>query len=247
MTALTDRFTRAVDYARIAHAAQVRKGSGIAYLYHPLAVASLVIEFGGNEDQAIAGLLHDVIEDCGQAHSAIIRAQFGNPVATIVEACTDGTAEGKAAHSGPEAKRKDWMRRKLTYIAHLDQAADDTLLVSACDKLHNARAIVQDLEAGQDVFARFTGTRDGTLAYYYSLAKLFEDRGISVAPQLGTVVRRMLELADCPAPVTLAELASQGMRSPTRKSKLQPFLDSGAMVEDDSEDGIAFVPLEPKR
>jgi (p)ppGpp synthase/HD superfamily hydrolase len=209
MTVLTDRFTRAVDYARIAHATQVRKGSGIPYLYHPLAVASLVIEFGGNEDQAIAGLLHDVVEDCGQAHAAVIRERFGDDVATIVEGCTDGTAEGKASHSDPEAKWKDWMRRKLAYVAHLDEASDDTLLVSACDKLHNARAIVHDLQAGHDVFARFTGKRDGTLAYYHSLAKLFEDRNVPAASQLVTAVCQMLELADCAAPATLPELAAQ--------------------------------------
>ncbi len=106
MTALTDRFARAVDYARIAHAAQVRKGSGIPYVYHPLAVASLVIEFGGNEDQAIVAVLHDVVEDCGQAHAAIIRAQFGNAVADIVEACTDGTAEGKPRTQIPTPNAK---------------------------------------------------------------------------------------------------------------------------------------------
>jgi (p)ppGpp synthase/HD superfamily hydrolase len=247
MNVLTDRFTRAVDYARIAHAAQVRKGSGIPYLYHPLAVASLVIEFGGNEDQAIAGLLHDVVEDCGQAHVAVIRERFGDEVATIVEACTDGTAEGKASHSDPDGKWKDWMRRKLAYIAHLDEASDDTLLVSACDKLHNARAIVQDLEEGHDVFARFTGKRDGTLAYYHSLAKLFEDRKVSAASQLMAVVRRMLELAGCAAPATLPALAAERTHSPSLKSKLQPLLDSGAMIEDDSIDGIAFVPLGPNQ
>ena len=74
MTVLTDRFTRAVDYARIAHTAQVRKGSQMPYLYHPIAVASLVIEFGGSEDQAIAGLLHDVVEDCGAAHAAFAQS-----------------------------------------------------------------------------------------------------------------------------------------------------------------------------
>lgn len=73
MTALTDRFSRAVDYARIAHAAQFRKGSSIPYIYHLLGVASLVIEFGGNKDQAIAGLLHDTLEDCGETHGAVMR------------------------------------------------------------------------------------------------------------------------------------------------------------------------------
>jgi (p)ppGpp synthase/HD superfamily hydrolase len=246
MTALSERFTRAVDYARIAHATQVRKGSGIPYLYHPLAVASLVIEFGGNEDQAIAGLLHDVVEDCGQAHAAIIREQFGDEVAAIVEACTDGTAEGKASHSDPQAKRKDWMRRKLAYIAHLNDASDNTLLVSACDKLHNARAIVQDLEAGHDVFERFTGKRDGTLAYYYSLAKLFDERRVPSARPFIAVVQRMLELAECATPAMLSELANAQLR-PSPKSKLQPFLDSGEMIEDDGTDGIGFFPLDPDK
>lgn len=121
-----------------------------------------MIEFGGSEDQAIAGLLHDVIEDCGEAHELIIRAQFGHAVADIVRACTDGTAEGKATHATHEAKREDWMARKRAYLAHLECAQDDVLLVSGCDKLHNARAIVQDLEdpeVGVKVFDRFTGGR----------------------------------------------------------------------------------------
>ena len=146
MTVLTERFTHAVDHARVAHAAQVRKGSNIPYLYHLLGVASLVMEFGGNEDQAIAGLLHDTIEDCGAEHEQLIRTQFGDAVADIVVACTDGTAEGKSSLVDAEAKKRDWMQRKLTYLAHLADAPDAILLVSACDKLHNARAIVQDME-----------------------------------------------------------------------------------------------------
>ena len=198
MTVLTDRFSRAVDYARIAHAAQVRKGSDIPYLYHLLGVASLVIEFGGNEDQAIAGLLHDTIEDCGAAHEQMIRAQFGDAVAKIVVDCTDGTAEGKASHTDPEAKRRDWVERKQKYLAHLKEADEQTLLVSACDKLHNARAIVQDMQdpnVGTRVFDRFTGRRDGTLGYYQSLAEIFSSSGVKVAPVLDAAVARMHELA----------------------------------------------------
>jgi hypothetical protein len=119
MIALTDRFSRAVDYARIAHAAQFRKGSSIPYIYHLLGVTSVVIEFGGSEDQAIAGLLHDTLEDCGASHEAVIRAQFGDAVADIVKDCTDGTAEGKAGHTDPDAKRRDWIERKRAYLAHL--------------------------------------------------------------------------------------------------------------------------------
>jgi len=197
MTALTDRFTRAVDYARIAHAAQCRKGSNIPYLYHLLGVASLVIEFGGNEDQVIAGLLHDTIEDCGAEHEAAIHAQFGEAVADIVKDCTDGTAEGKASHTDAEAKRRDWIERKLAYLAHLKEAPDATLLVSACDKLHNARAIVQDLEdpdVGTGVFERFTGGRDGTLGYYQALAEIFSARNVPAARVLDATVEWMHEL-----------------------------------------------------
>lgn len=197
MAVLTDRFTRAVDYARLAHAAQFRKGSGIPYLYHLLGVASLVIEFGGDEDQAIAGLLHDVVEDGGDAHRVLVRATFGDRVADIVEACTDGSAESKAAHTDPDAKRRDWQARKLAYLAHLQHADPDTLLVSGCDKLHNARAIVQDLQdpaVGRGVFDRFTGGREGTLGYYHALAQLFLDRDIAVARVLDSVVAQMHDL-----------------------------------------------------
>jgi (p)ppGpp synthase/HD superfamily hydrolase len=198
MTVLTDRFTRAVDYARIAHAAQVRKGTNIPYITHLLSVATLVIEYGGTEDQAIAGLLHDTIEDCGEAHEAMIRAQFGDGVADIVRACTDGTAEGKASHTDAEAKRRDWMERKRAYLAHLADASDEVLLVSACDKLHNARAVVQDLEdpvVGMKVFERFKGGVEGTLGYYQSLCEILTRRGVRAARQLGAVVERMHHLA----------------------------------------------------
>ena len=207
MTVLTDRFTRAVDYARIAHAAQVRKGTTIPYITHLLGVASLVIEYGGTEDQAIAGLLHDTIEDCGEAHEAMIRAQFGDGVADIVRACTDGTAEGKASHTDAEAKRRDWMARKRAYLAHLADASDEVLLVSGCDKLHNARAVVQDLEnpvVGMKVFERFKGGVEGTLGYYQSLCEILSRRAVRAAVQLEAVVERMHVLAGAKSRVALA-------------------------------------------
>lgn len=198
MTVITERFSRAVDYARIAHAVQVRKGSGIPYLYHLLGVASLAIEFGGSEDQAIAALLHDTLEDCGAHHEPIIRRDFGDTVADIVVACTDGTAEGKAGHTDPEAKKRDWYARKHAYLAHLAHTPDQVVLVSACDKLHNARAIVQDLEdpgVGAQVFDRFTGGQDGTLGYYQSLCDIFLQRGAVNARVLDVAVDRMHMLA----------------------------------------------------
>lgn len=194
MSPLTERYTRAVDYARVAHAAHYRKGSGIPYIYHLLAVSSLVIEFGGSEDQAIAGLLHDVIEDCGADHGPRIRAGFGDNVARIVIACTDGTAEEKSEHADAEAKRLDWVRRKQAYLTHLAEADDEVLLVSGCDKLHNARAIVQDLEdpsVGGQVFERFTGRREGTLWYYRSLQGIFAARAAATSAVIRSAVDRM--------------------------------------------------------
>lgn len=198
MEPITERFIQAVDYARIAHAGQVRKGTTIPYLTHLLGVAALVIEHGGTEDQAIAGLLHDVLEDCGASHEPVIRTRFGDAVANIVLACTDGTAEGKAGHTDPTARRQDWLDRKHAYLAHLEVEPEAVLLVSGCDKLHNARAIVSDLEdrqVGTAVFARFTGGRAGTLGYYQSLANVFSRRGAPMAAQLDMAVARMHQLA----------------------------------------------------
>jgi len=197
-TILSSCFIDAVDYARIQHAEQTRKGSGIPYIYHLLGVSSLVLEYGGDEDQAIAGLLHDVIEDCGSKHESIIRKRFGDRVADIVLACTDGTEESKAEATTPEAKFENWRRRKLAYLKHLRREKPDALLVSCCDKLHNARAIVTDLESpkiGRVVFERFTAKRDGTLRYYQSISEIFTKRKTKPAAALEAVVARMHVLA----------------------------------------------------
>jgi (p)ppGpp synthase/HD superfamily hydrolase len=206
MTAITRRFTDAVEYARIAHAAQVRKGSNIPYLYHLLGVASLVLEHDGSEDQAIAALLHDVLEDCGAGHEPVIRAQFGDIVADIVLACTDGTHETKGSVA-PQDKAANWRQRKLAYIAALETKPDHALLVSGCDKLHNARAIVGDLErptVGRAVFDRFTGGRDGTLGYYAALSQVMRRRDAKVAGALEAEVARMHRLAGAEAQEVLA-------------------------------------------
>lgn len=194
MTILTRRFTDAVDYARIAHAPQFRKGSGIPYIYHLLGVASLVLEYGGSEDQAIAGLLHDVLEDCGAGHEGSIRAQFGDRVADIVVACTDGTVEGKAAAQTAGTRYDHWRERKLAYLDHLRQVPESVLLVSGCDKLHNARAILGDLEnpeVGVVVFDRFTAKRDGTLGYYQALAEILTARNAPMARAFDDTVARI--------------------------------------------------------
>lgn len=197
MTTLSPRFTQAVEYARVAHAAQFRKGTSIPYLYHLLGVSSLVLEYGGSEDQAIAGLLHDVIEDCGKAHEAQIRAQFGDTVADIVKDCTDGSAESKNTPASAEARLADWTARKQAYLKHLSTVSATSMLVSGCDKLHNARAILIDLEGetGVAVFDRFTAQRDGILRYYASIGRIFARHQAPMAAALERVVTRIHQLA----------------------------------------------------
>jgi GTP pyrophosphokinase len=192
---LTTRFDEALQLAADLHRVQTRKGGAIPYLSHLLGVASLVIEYGGDEDLAIAGLLHDVLEDCGAQHADQIRQRFGDRVLRIVEACTDGTPN-------PNGQKGPWQERKQAYLEHLASAAEDALLVSACDKLHNARAIASDLASGQDVFARFKGGRDGTLWYYRNLLGIFEDRLGREAPlaiELRWTINRMLLARDAEA------------------------------------------------
>jgi len=134
---LTARFSEAVRWASHLHADQCRKGTHIAYVSHLLAVSSLVLEDGGTEEEAIAGVLHDAIEDRG-ASEAEIRARFGSPVAEIVVECTDG--------GGPR-DASDWKPRKQAYLDRLggDDVSDGALRVSSADKLHNARSILSDL------------------------------------------------------------------------------------------------------
>lgn len=198
MTTLSPLFSTAVDYARSAHAAQFRKGTTIPYLYHLLGVASLVLEYGGNEDQAIAGLLHDVLEDCGAVHEQAIGEQFGAAVLKIVKDCTDGTLEGKADAVTAGTAIDHWRRRKLAYLAHLEHVEMSSLLVSGSDKLHNARAILGDLEdarVGPAVFERFTAGREGTLRYYQSLSEIFSRRQAPMSSALEITVARMHYLA----------------------------------------------------
>lgn len=187
----------AVEMAERAHAGQQRKGARIPYIAHPLAVASLVLDHGGDTEQAIAALLHDVIEDGGASFAGEIEKQFGKRVLALVDACTDGTAEDKAKVKTPEAKHTDWQERKRRYLDRLKTEGNDALLVTACDKLHNARAIVTDLEqVGSAVFDRFTAGREGTLWYYDSTLEILRERESSVAEPLAVALARMHELSE---------------------------------------------------
>lgn len=164
------RIGAAVSLAAQLHTDQVRKGTSIPYLAHLLAVASLVMEHGGDEDQTIAALLHDAIEDSGLQAEALIREQFGDRVTAIVWGCTDGVPN-------QAGQKLDWGDRKRQYLQHLETAEPDILLVSACDKLHNARSILSDLEIhGLGLFDRFKAGQAGTLWYYEQLAQLFQAR-----------------------------------------------------------------------
>lgn len=186
---LTERFVAALALAVEAHDGQLRKGTQIPYVSHPMAVASLALEFGAEEDQAIAALLHDVLEDGGADYAPRIQASFGPRVLALVQACTDGVADRTGA-------KPPWAQRKQAYLAHLADAPDEVLMVSGADKLHNARAIVADLQqVGPAVFQRFKAGRDGTLWYYQSLAQVFAKRQAKVAPLLAAEVQRMVSLA----------------------------------------------------
>jgi GTP pyrophosphokinase len=169
------RLASALAYAALIHGAQKRKGTTIPYVSHVMSVSALCMEFGGTEDQAIAALLHDALEDCGPQHEPVIRVNFGDRVADIVVDCTDGVADA-------QGKKADWRERKEAYLSHLGSVGADTLLVSACDKLHNARAIVADHRAGHDVFARFKAGKSGTLWYYGELVKALTARMGADAP-----------------------------------------------------------------
>jgi GTP pyrophosphokinase len=162
---LGPRFRRAFLFAADKHARQTRKASTIPYVAHLMGVASLVLEFGGDEDLAIAALLHDVVEDCGGAPMlAEVRRRFGARVARVVNGCTDSDTTPKPP----------WRERKGTYIRHLKSADAETRLVSAADKLNNVRSILADYRnVGESVWARFNGGREGTLWYYRALLEEF--------------------------------------------------------------------------
>ncbi|MET0475219.1 MAG: HD domain-containing protein [Mycobacterium sp.] len=166
---LTDRFDGALQYASELHRKQTRKGGDVPYLGHLLSVASLVIEGGGTEDQAIAGLLHDAVEDQGGAPIlAEIREKFGDGVATIVEECSDTD----------QVPKPPWKQRKQDYIDHLGSASEDTILVSLADKVDNARAILRDFRVlGKGLWDRFSQHDPQEHIWYYDeLLKVFKVR-----------------------------------------------------------------------
>ncbi|MBI5877515.1 MAG: HD domain-containing protein [Chloroflexi bacterium] len=185
---LTSRFSDALAYAAQLHGAQTRKGTHIPYIAHLLAVAGIVIEQGASEDEAIAALLHDAIEDQGgRVTAAEIRRRYGETVEQIVWGCTDAEVVPKPP----------WRTRKEAYLAHLPGASESVRLVSAADKLHNVRSISADYRTlGEGLWARFNGGKDGTLWYYRALVAAFRAAGGSpLVDELDRVVSELEGLA----------------------------------------------------
>lgn len=166
---LSPKFNEALNFAIHLHSAQKRKGTEIPYVSHLLIVAGLVLEYGGSEEEAIAAVLHDAVEDQGGRPTLErIRRLFGGAVADIVEGCSDTDVEQKP----------DWQPRKEAYLARLATESDSVRLVSAADKLHNASAILRDYrEVGERLWERFSGGREGTLWYYRSLVEAYRSGG----------------------------------------------------------------------
>jgi GTP pyrophosphokinase len=190
---LTERFSDALCFAARLHAGQTRKGTNIPYLAHLLAVASLVLEHGGGEDEAIAALLHDAIEDQAAQNGGAtalrseIVARFGREVGAIVDACTDAEVVPKPP----------WRARKEGYIRHMQETTSTSVhRVSCADKLHNARALVRDYrEQGERVWARFSETDPAQhLWYYRSLLHAYRSAGRAPHALVAELARTLDEL-----------------------------------------------------
>jgi (p)ppGpp synthase/HD superfamily hydrolase len=155
------RLVEALRFALEAHGNQTRKGTPVPYASHLLQVAGLVLEHGGDGEQAAAAVLHDAVEDCEDVDDAVLRERFGAVVADIVLSCTDVLPGDRPGAKSP------WLVRKQRYVARLARADARTRLVAACDKLHNLRSVVADLHAeGRETLARFRGTPEQTRGYY---------------------------------------------------------------------------------
>ncbi len=206
---LTGKYARAVAYANRHHKKQPRKGKDVPYISHLLAVSALVLEAGGDQDQAIGGLLHDVAEDCGgEERLAEIKELFGERVEAIVRGCSDSIT------SDPKEK-PPWDVRKPEYLKHLKDASPDVLIVSAADKLHNSRDILADINRdGIETLDRFNGKAEGTIAYYTALWVTLAQAGApeSLTAPLHDIAQHMVDALyptkgyDIDEPVTQHEI-----------------------------------------
>jgi (p)ppGpp synthase/HD superfamily hydrolase len=202
------KFDEALEWASRHHRKQARKGTSVPYVAHLLQVAGLVLEAGGDEELAVAALLHDAIEDAPPGEAPHVRAKigdrFGVRVLAIVEALTDGTEP-----------KKDWEPRKQAYLEKLTAECDAAvLLVSSADKLHNVRAINRDLrQVGHALWERFTGKQHGTLWYYGALVQVYEKAGgTPLLPEFRRAVAELEWLASLPDPVSAPDWARDDAR-----------------------------------
>ncbi|HPQ82048.1 MAG TPA: HD domain-containing protein [bacterium] len=184
---LTEKFDEALCFASQVHRRQKRKGTDIPYVSHIMAVAAIVMEYSGTEDEAIAALLHDAIED-GEDAARVrkeIRDRFGEWVLCVVEECTDADVHPKPP----------WRERKEAYIAHVAHASASAHLVAAADKLHNARSILRDRDlVGEEVWKRFKGGRDGMIWYLKTLASEYRKAGKAPAHLVGELEKAVVEM-----------------------------------------------------
>ena len=200
-------FQKALDYAARLHAKQVRKKTGRPYIAHLMSVAALVIEYGGDEEMAIAALLHDAVEDQGGLpRLRQIRRKFGKRVAHIVDGCTDSYTRPKPP----------WLERKKSYVERISRQVPEVLLVSAADKLSNVRETVHDFRVnGESVFERFAGKKDGTLWYYHTLVEEFHKTDSH--PLFEELSRAVSELESLCRPTT-QRAEPLGRAKPTRSA-----------------------------
>jgi len=190
MNAYTTKLDEAMALATDSFRGIFRKGTRIPYLTHLMSVAAMVGEGGGDEEQIIAAMLHDYLEDIPGATHAGLEAQFGARVARMVVALSDSTTLPKPP----------WRERKEEYVAHLGDEPAEVKLISTADKLHNCRSIVRDHQArGDAIFEIFAGKKDGTLWYYRSLLPaLSKDWDHPLLEELRVEVRRLHRMAAVP-------------------------------------------------
>lgn len=189
---LSERFEKALVQANRLHAGQLRKQSHVPYIAHLLGVTSIVLEDGGSEDEAIAALLHDAVEDQGGLETLEdIRRHYGNTVAEIVLSVTDSVDDPKPP----------WRKRKEDFIATISTASPQALRVSLADKVYNARATLRDLRRdGEDAWQRFNGGKEGTLWYYEQLIQVYQARLSS------ELLQELVRLVDL-----IKQISSQGV------------------------------------
>jgi (p)ppGpp synthase/HD superfamily hydrolase len=198
LTEITHRFQEALHYAVQLHAGDVRKGTSTPYIAHLLSVCALVLEDGGDEEEAIAALLHDALEDHPMDTSREeIRQRFGARVLALVEACTDTPTDYRGG------KKPSWRTRKETYLQHLATARPDELRIALADKLHNARATLADYRRiGDDLWKRFTVGKTEQLWYYRMLVDAFMKAGATgrMIQELERIVRELEKMASSNGP-----------------------------------------------